>query len=142
MRERLVLWCHEMCEAPWFSHLFTTAIVLNTLMQCIAYSRMPAALCQTLDALSFVFTILFTAEVLIKMIGLGMHVYLSELFNIIDGVVVLVSAPTPNPAHLLSRSLAPVASPARARQSLPIHSVGELGLFHRTRQPRPWFLGP
>lgn len=89
--QRLVRACEGAVRWRWFSHVFTVLIIINTCVQCAAYVGMPLAMCQGLDIASLIFTILFAAEMVVKILGLGCGSYWSDPWNRLDGFIVIVS---------------------------------------------------
>lgn len=88
---RLQRGCEATATWPWFNHVFTMLIVLNTIAQCAVYAGMPLALCRALDIVSLVFTIIFALEMAVKLIGLGCSGYCRDKTNLFDGFIVTVS---------------------------------------------------
>eukprot|EP00966_Prymnesium_polylepis_P225373 5212832-Prymnesium_polylepis.1 len=81
--------CSRLIKQQWFIKLFPILIVLNTIVMCIVFDDMPLQLCQTLEWLAFFFTICFIVEMMVKVIGLSILGYISDPFNVFDGVVVI-----------------------------------------------------
>lgn len=52
---------------------------------------MPASLSKGLETANIVLTALFTFEVILKLMGLGIWDYISDGFNIFDAIVVIIS---------------------------------------------------
>ena len=77
---------------PAFSTAILFIIILNTF--ALALDRYPPLNEQTrtvLDLTNVIFTIIFTFEAIIKMVGLGFKGYFRDKFNIFDLVVVIIS---------------------------------------------------
>lgn len=88
----LVQICQKIAINPFFEALIIFVIIINT--ACLAMDKFPEldeAIIQVLAQANFVFTGIFTLEVILKMIGLGVREFLKEQFNKFDLVIVLVS---------------------------------------------------
>ena len=74
-----------------FTFSMTLAILINTMV--LAFDSYPISYeTQTyLDFLNMVLSYIFIAEMVIKLIGLGIREYCSDSFNIFDGTVVIIS---------------------------------------------------
>jgi hypothetical protein len=64
-------------------------ILVNTVFLAIEYHNMPKDLEDVLEVGNTVFTIVFAGEMLLKIFGLGFRGYVSDGFNIFDGLIVL-----------------------------------------------------
>jgi len=77
---------------PWFDAMIIFAICLNTI--CLALDRdepYPEWFEDMQKILNIIFTIIFTTEALVKVIGLGVKVYIKEPMNKFDLVIVIAS---------------------------------------------------
>jgi hypothetical protein len=84
--------CLRMAMNPYFDTFILFVIILNTI--CQALDKYPSLDDSVLDFLSkanLVFTSIFTIEVLIKMIGLGLRGFFKEKLNQFDLVIVITS---------------------------------------------------
>ena len=71
---------------------FTTGlVVLNLLIMCVPYEGMSLELALRLELAASVITLLFTAEMAVKLCGLGWSAYWSDGWNMLDGTLVLLS---------------------------------------------------
>ncbi|CAF3048488.1 unnamed protein product [Rotaria sp. Silwood2] len=77
--------------SKYFDHFIFLAIIMNTLSMSIEYHGQPQSLTNVLEYSNYVFIILFTIEMLFKIIAEGCLKYIKNLFNIFDGGVVLIS---------------------------------------------------
>jgi hypothetical protein len=75
----------------WFDLTIIVLIILNTVVLAADHHPMSTTAEATLEVINFVLTVLFTLEMIIKLIGLGLCQYLSDGFNIFDGIVVTAS---------------------------------------------------
>lgn len=74
-----------------FNGSVVALILLNTLCLALEFYDMPIELNDTLRVANYVFTALFTFEMVIKLIGLGVRGYAASFFNLFDGVIVIIS---------------------------------------------------
>uniref|UniRef100_H2ZPU8 Sodium channel protein n=1 Tax=Ciona savignyi TaxID=51511 RepID=H2ZPU8_CIOSA len=75
---------------PFTDLLITLCIALNTLFMSLEHHPMETWFSKLLDQANF-FTIVFTVEMLMKIIGLSPYTYFKERWNVFDAVVVLFS---------------------------------------------------
>ena len=81
-----------MATSDLFNTFIMIIIITNTFFLAFdRYPEMDEGLKSVLDGLNLVFTVIFTLEVVIKMIGLGLKRYASDGFNIFDLLTVIVS---------------------------------------------------
>lgn len=81
-----------MVVSPIFDALIIFIILLNTIV--LATDKHPdwdQSFKDMLNLLNTIFTIVFTAEVVFKLIGLGVRGYVADKFNIFDCIIVIVS---------------------------------------------------
>nr|XP_026692353.1 sodium channel protein type 4 subunit alpha B-like isoform X2 [Ciona intestinalis] len=76
---------------PFTDLLITLCIALNTLFMSLEQHPMEAWFAKILDNANVFFTIVFTVEMLMKIIGLSPYTYFNERWNVFDAVVVLFS---------------------------------------------------
>ena len=82
---------HTFVSYPWFGHFITFVIVLNTIVMGMERFPSDVAYVHALETANLVFTIIFAVEMVLKLVGLGLRGYVSDAFNIFDGVVVVIS---------------------------------------------------
>jgi len=87
----LVATCYKMAKSHTFDITFITAIVINTLFMASEHHEQPEYWEQTLEIANYVFTVLFTLESFIKLIGFGCKGFTYDSFNLFDAFVVVVS---------------------------------------------------
>lgn len=88
----VVVFCYNILLNQFFDAFIIFIIVLNTI--ALALDKYPAQndkVLETLTFLNLVFTIIFTIEALLKLIGLGFKEFNKERFNQFDLVVVIIS---------------------------------------------------
>uniref|UniRef100_H2ZPU6 Sodium channel protein n=1 Tax=Ciona savignyi TaxID=51511 RepID=H2ZPU6_CIOSA len=76
---------------PFTDLLITLCIALNTLFMSLEHHPMETWFSKLLDQANVFFTIVFTVEMLMKIIGLSPYTYFKERWNVFDAVVVLFS---------------------------------------------------
>lgn len=69
----------------------TFVILANTTIMTIDRYPEPVALSDLLDTLNQGFSWIFTAELIIKLIGLGIKEYVRDRFNLFDAFIVIIS---------------------------------------------------
>lgn len=74
-----------------FEGFMTICIVLNTVLLACEYHGQPQYWTDTLEICNWILTAIFTLEMLLKFLGLGIRNYFSDLFNWFDGGVVVLS---------------------------------------------------
>lgn len=89
----IVLFCYQVLMNPYFDSIIIFVIILNTM--CLAMDKYPKYeeewIILVLSNLNFIFTVIFTAEAVIKMVGLGFKEFNKEKFNQFDLVIVIIS---------------------------------------------------
>lgn len=78
-------------EALPFRALIMLAILLNTVVLASEHHGMSPDTAEFLDEANIVFTVIFAAEMVLKMFGLGLAGYVIDPFNAFDGVIVIIS---------------------------------------------------
>ena len=91
-RNKFVQWCYRRIMDPYFDTLILLAIVLNTITLALdQYPNLAAWALEALRITNYVFTAIFTIEVILKLIGLGIREFLREGFNQFDLLIVIIS---------------------------------------------------
>eukprot|EP00878_Enallax_costatus_P044996 GHUV01053820.1.p2 GENE.GHUV01053820.1~~GHUV01053820.1.p2 ORF type:complete len:118 (+),score=21.80 GHUV01053820.1:360-713(+) len=75
----------------WFNNILLLAILLNTVTLAMVYEGMSTQLDDALRQANYVFTFLFTAEMVLKIIGLGLWRYITDPWSLFDAAVVAFS---------------------------------------------------
>jgi len=78
-------------DHDWFGHVVLFFILANTLTMSIEHYGMNHELEEVLDVCNLVFTIVFLVEMAAKFLGLGIIGYWKDSFNVLDGVVNIMS---------------------------------------------------
>ncbi|XP_074604858.1 ca[2+]-channel protein alpha[[1]] subunit T [Brevipalpus obovatus] len=75
----------------YFQRFIFLAILFNTLSMGIEYHNQPIELTHALELSNLIFTFLFGIEMILKLLAEGCFRYISDGFNVFDGIVVIVS---------------------------------------------------
>jgi hypothetical protein len=79
-------------EDTYFNAFILFVIIANTLVLCCdKYPAYPPEVRIYLDIANIVFTVIFTAELILKLIALGIRPFMKDGFNIFDAVIVVTS---------------------------------------------------
>nr|XP_034187863.1 voltage-dependent T-type calcium channel subunit alpha-1G isoform X2 [Osmia lignaria] len=81
----------KLVEHKYFQQGILLAILINTLSMGIEYHNQPAQLTVAVEISNIVFSAVFAVEMLLKIIAEGPFGYISNGFNVFDGVVVVLS---------------------------------------------------
>jgi len=88
---KFIMWNRQIAQSTRFNEFVLFIIMLNTVVLAINWPTIPEEIEEKLEALNFLFTLFFTIEMIIKLIGLGIRGYISDNWNIFDGLIVIVS---------------------------------------------------
>jgi len=84
--------CFYVVNSPIFSAFILLVIIANTVVLSLdKYPAFDQKVQDFFSALNLSFTIIFTFEVVIKIIGVGVRGFASDRFNIFDSIIVLIS---------------------------------------------------
>ena len=84
-------WGTRLVESTGFTIFIIILIILNTSVMAADFFGMPETLHLILEYLNILFTLMFTAELLLKVYSLGLKRYLEDRFNAFDAVIVFFS---------------------------------------------------
>jgi len=88
----LIRLCFKIAMNQLFNAVITVIIIINTLLLTLdRYPDIPEAQQNVLNQVNYCFTVIFTVEVIIKLLGLGAREFAKDKFNIFDLVVVVLS---------------------------------------------------
>jgi hypothetical protein len=87
----LYYYSYRVCTNPLFSFTFTLTIIINAALMTLDRFPEPENLSTILEVLNQLFSWLFTAEMLIKLLGLGLVEYARDRFNLFDAFIVIIS---------------------------------------------------
>lgn len=82
---------HRLVANKYFDVVIAAVIGLNVITMSLEYYEMPMELVYGLKLFNFVFTGVFTCELLMKMYALGISRYMSERWNQLDVLIVILS---------------------------------------------------
>ncbi|XP_044760613.1 voltage-dependent T-type calcium channel subunit alpha-1H isoform X2 [Coccinella septempunctata] len=81
-----------MVEWKYFQQGILLAILINTFSMGIEYHEQPEILTHVVEVSNIIFSAIFAVEMLLKIIAEGPFGYISNGFNVFDGVIVILSA--------------------------------------------------
>ncbi len=81
---------HSFITSTYFEIFISVIILLNMLQMALLYDNESDAYAQGLDIVNYIFTGVFTAEIILKLIGYGMNFWY-ETWNLFDFVIVVCS---------------------------------------------------
>lgn len=82
---------HRLVANKYFDVVIAAVIGLNVITMSLEYYEMPVELVYALKLFNFVFTGVFTCELLMKLYALGISRYMSERWNQLDVLIVILS---------------------------------------------------
>lgn len=77
-------------ESKWFQQGILLAILINTLSMGIEFHKQPEELTAIVETSNIVFSAIFAIEMFLKVIAEGPFRYISNGFNVFDGVIVIL----------------------------------------------------
>ncbi|KAF7667180.1 hypothetical protein LDENG_00072760 [Lucifuga dentata] len=89
--ERLKIKLELLVGSRYFSRGIMIAILINTLSMGIEYHEQPQELTDILEISNMVFTSLFSLEMLLKLLALGLFGYIKNPYNGFDSIIVIIS---------------------------------------------------
>ncbi|XP_030839908.1 voltage-dependent T-type calcium channel subunit alpha-1I isoform X5 [Strongylocentrotus purpuratus] len=81
----------EIVESKYFMRGILVCILINTLSMGIEFHGQPYELTEAIEISNLIFTSLFALEMILKIIAYGPVGYVSNGFNVFDGLIVIVS---------------------------------------------------
>ncbi|XP_030634877.1 voltage-dependent T-type calcium channel subunit alpha-1H [Chanos chanos] len=78
-------------DSKYFNRGIMIAILINTLSMGVEHHEQPAELTDVLEISNIVFTSMFALEMLLKLLAYGLYGYISNPYNIFDGIIVIIS---------------------------------------------------
>ncbi|KAK9883220.1 hypothetical protein WA026_001409 [Henosepilachna vigintioctopunctata] len=82
----------SLVESKYFQQGILFAILINTLSMGIEYHEQPEILTHVVEVSNIIFSSIFALEMMLKIIAEGPFGYISNGFNVFDGVIVILSA--------------------------------------------------
>lgn len=83
-------WVKAMVEHRYFQQGILLAILINTLSMGIEYHNQPEELTVIVEISNIVFSAIFAVEMLLKVVAEGPFGYVSNGFNVFDGIIVVL----------------------------------------------------
>lgn len=80
----------KLVDHRYFPRGILIAILINTLSMGIEYHNQPMMLTIIVELSNFVFSAVFAVEMLLKIIAEGPFGYISNGFNVFDGIIVIL----------------------------------------------------
>ena len=80
----------KLVDHKYFQQGILLAILINTLSMGIEYHNQPEELTAIVETSNIVFSVIFAIEMLLKIIAEGPFKYVSNGFNVFDGVIVIL----------------------------------------------------
>ena len=74
----------------WFQRFILFCILTNTFSMGIEFHSQPEILTKTVEISNLVFSIIFAVEMLLKLTAYGFFRYISDGFNVFDGLIVIL----------------------------------------------------
>ncbi|KAA0159275.1 hypothetical protein FNF28_05910 [Cafeteria roenbergensis] len=82
---------HDLAVAPMVNFLVMVAIIVNTSVLAADHHPMEPDVAAALEVVNFVLTVLFTLEMIVKVVGLGPRRYVRDPFNAFDALIVITT---------------------------------------------------
>nr|BAA04133.1 voltage-gated sodium channel [Halocynthia roretzi] len=83
--------CKIICEDPFLDLFITICIIVNTAFMTAEYQPMEESYARILEVANLVFTVIFTAEMVLKVVGMQPFQYFQDPWNCFDSVIVSFS---------------------------------------------------
>ena len=80
-------------KSPGFANVSLSCLMLNVVIMCMPYAGQSAIYEEAIETMSFMFTLLFTIEVIVRLAGLGFADFWRDGWHRFDTVLVAVSFP-------------------------------------------------
>ena len=81
----------KLVDSAHFDRIIFVAILINTCSMAVEYHGQPQWLTDVLEYTNYVFVVIFTIEMVLKIIAGGCVTYVKSLFNLFDASIVIVS---------------------------------------------------
>lgn len=81
---------NKIVDHKYFQQGILLAILINTLSMGIEYHNQPEELTSIVETSNMIFSCIFAIEMLLKLIGEGPFKYISNGFNLFDGIIVIL----------------------------------------------------
>lgn len=82
-------WLFKIVSNPYFSYFIMLVILGNTTVLALDHYPMPSQLDSDLEIINFGLSCVFIAEMVLKVLGLGLRQYARDRFNVFDAFIVI-----------------------------------------------------
>jgi len=90
-KQKFIMFNRMIAQNARFNEFVLFVIMLNTITLAIYWPTITSETENVLEILNYLFTLFFTIEMIIKLIGLGFNGYVADNWNVFDGLIVVVS---------------------------------------------------
>lgn len=90
-KSKITQFFYFLVNVPFFGSIIMLCILLNTIFLSLERYPMPADEQNAYEKINYLFTSIFTIEVILKLIGQSPRKFISDRFNIFDTIIVLIS---------------------------------------------------
>lgn len=80
---------HRVLDSLWFQRTVIGAVIINGIILCMDAFGAPEAYSKALNGINLAFTMIFTLEAVLRLMGLGLYLYFKSPLNWIDLLVVI-----------------------------------------------------
>lgn len=81
----------QLVTKPWFNNAIIGCIIINSIIMCFEHYNQPQWCDDLMCYSNWVFSLIFTGEMVLKLLGLGFWRYVADNFNRFDGIIVIFS---------------------------------------------------
>ena len=85
---RIQSWLYLIVEHSIFQQFILLSIFINTLSMAIEYHQQPDYLTKLVELSNLIFSFIFSLEMIMKLTAFGFITYVSDGFNVFDGLIV------------------------------------------------------
>ena len=82
---------YNLVNAAWFGHVSTGLVLVNMALMCMPYADMTEEYAAQLENAATVISLIFMAEMNMKLVGCGCSAYWADGWNKLDGSIVIMS---------------------------------------------------
>jgi len=90
-KNKLTFLCYRIIEQPIFKYFMDLMVIANTIILGSDYDGINENSSNLLDLLNYIFIAIFTIEIIVKLVGLGLKDFFSKKFNIIEMIIIVIS---------------------------------------------------
>ena len=81
----------ELVTSDNFNNASTALVIINLVVMCCPYAGMTTEYADNLESIGTVITVIFMAEMALKLLGVGCAGYWRDSWNRLDGTIVIIS---------------------------------------------------